>query len=114
MQLEVEHRLRDILAAGEDIQAFIAGLSLGDYLQSRMIRSAVERQLITVGEALTVALRRDPSLRDRITQAREIIAFRNMVVHGYSRIDNNHVWGTIRNKLPLLLSEVRALLPPAP
>src|SRR5437868_13402087 len=112
MQLEVEHRLRDILGAGEQIQEFVAGLSLDDYLRSPVIRSAVERQLITIGEALSVALQKDPTLHTKITKAQEIVAFRHMLVHGYARINNNRVWGSIQDNLPLLLAEVRALLPP--
>src|ERR1041384_5934028 len=99
MQLEVEHRLRDILGAGEEIQEFIAGLSLDDYLSSPVVRSAVERQLITIGEALSVALQKDPALHTKITKAQEIVAFRHMLVHGYARIINDRVWSTIHDHL---------------
>jgi len=114
MRLKVEHRLRDILAAGENIHEFVAGLSFEEYLRSKLARAGVERELITIGEALNAALQMDPTLHDRINEARDIVDFRNMLVHGYGRIEDDRVWGAIHDKLPLLLSQVRALLPPAP
>jgi uncharacterized protein with HEPN domain len=114
MQPEVAKLLRDILEAGKSVQQFVAGVSFDDYEQSLMMRMAVERQMITVGEALNNALQQDPTLRERITAAREIVAFRHILVHAYSIIDDDRVWGALVSKLPLLLAEVRALLPPAP
>ncbi len=112
MQLEVATLLRDILKAGENVQRLVAGVSLNEYQQSDMRRWAVERQMIIVGDALGVALQKDPTLGKRITEARDIVDFRNMLVHGYSLIYNERVWGSIVDDLPLLLAEVRALLPP--
>jgi len=77
MRPEVEDRLYDIIEAGESVQELIAGMSFNDYAQARVIRLAVERQMITVGEALSVALQLDPTLRNRITEARDIADFRN-------------------------------------
>ena len=63
-----------------------------------------------IGEALSNALGRDPTLRNRITEARDIVDFRNVLVHGYSGIENGRVWLSIQRDLPRLLAEVRALL----
>jgi uncharacterized protein with HEPN domain len=114
MQPKVEDRLLDILEVGESIQGLTAGLSFDEYRREEILRLAVERQLITVGEALNVALQLDPALRNQITEAREIIAFRNILVHNYSSIRHDKVWTAITIELPLLLAQVRALLPPAP
>jgi uncharacterized protein with HEPN domain len=110
MQPEVAKLLRDIVVAGESVQQFTSGVSFDEYEQSPMLRMAVERQMITVGEALSVALKIDPTLRHRVTEARDIVDFRNMLVHGYSLILDDRVWGAIVEELPLLLSEVRSLL----
>jgi uncharacterized protein with HEPN domain len=103
--------LRDIVKAGENVQRLMAGVSFEEYQHSDMRRWAVERQMTIVGEALGVALQKDPTLRNNLTDARDIVDFRNMLVHGYSIIRNDRVWGTIHDDLPLLLSEVRSLLP---
>ena len=105
MQPKVEYRLLDIIDAGESIQRLTAGLSFDDYVSDEIRRLAVERQLITVGEALNVALQLDPVLRNQIT------AFRNLLVHNYSSIRNDKMWIAITIELPLLLAEVRSLLP---
>ena len=111
MQPEIANLLRDVLDAGESIQEITAGLSFADYQQSQTVYLSVERQFITVGEALNVAFRKDPTLRSKITKPQTIIDFRNILVHRYSIIRMDRVWKAIHDDLPLLLSEVRSLLP---
>ena len=111
MRPEVEDRLYDIIEAGESVQRMTAGVSFDDYKRDEIRRLAIERQMITVGEALSVALQLDPTLRNRITEAREVVDFRNMLVHAYSIIRHDKVWAAITQELPLLLAEVRSLLP---
>ena len=48
-----------------------------------MARSAVERQFEIIGEALGQLARLDPAMAERITDFRRVIAFRNILVHGY-------------------------------
>jgi uncharacterized protein with HEPN domain len=110
MQPEVVEFLQDALAAGEEIQSLTAAMSYDGYLQARVVRLAVERQFITIGEALNNAIHADDALAARITTARAVVDFRNLLVHGYSIVRNDRVWETITNDLPLLLSEVRSLL----
>jgi len=61
------------------------------------------------GEALKQAVDLDPSLADRVTDVRLIIAFRNRLVHGYSGTSPELVWGIVQNDVPRLLAEVRAI-----
>src|SRR5437868_1823426 len=102
MQPEVAKLLRDIVTSGENVQRLVAGLSFDEYKASDMRRWAVERQMTIVGEALGVALQKNPTLRNSITEARDIVDFRNMLVHGYSVIQHDRVWGTIHDDLPRL------------
>jgi uncharacterized protein with HEPN domain len=48
-----------------------------------LIRSAVEREFITIGEALKVLSFRDPQLFAAIPEGRQIIDFRNLLTHEY-------------------------------
>jgi uncharacterized protein with HEPN domain len=41
---------------------------------------------------------------------RRIVAFRNILVHGYAAIDYDTVWRLIEDKLPELQANLRALL----
>src|SRR5947208_3365750 len=80
--------------------------TLTDYLQSRSLRSSIEREFIIIGEALKNALALEPTLP--ITRSRLIVDFRNLLVHQYSIVDDDYVWGLIQRDLPRLLAEVRA------
>ena len=45
-----------------------------------------------------------------ISSKRQIIDMRNRVIHGYDKIDNEIVWGTIVRHLPSLKTEITFLL----
>ena len=49
-----------------------------------------------------------------VPDVRQIIGFRNVLVHAYGDIDAIEVWGTIHNDLPRLLAAVIDLLRGAP
>jgi uncharacterized protein with HEPN domain len=55
MSLQVNQRLHDVLAACNFIIRHTDELTLDDYLQSELIRAAVERKLGIIGEALRQA-----------------------------------------------------------
>lgn len=75
-----------------------------------MLRSAVERQLEIIGEALAQLVRQFPNTGSRVGQHAEIIAFRNRLIHGYSFAANAVVWSVIEADLPRLQTEVKGLL----
>jgi len=75
-----------------------------------MLRSAVERQFEIIGEALNQLLRRESGIREKISDASLVIAFRNRLIHGYASVSDEVVWGVVEGYLPVLSSEVRALL----
>jgi Uncharacterized conserved protein len=74
------------------------------------VRSAVERQFEIIGEALAQLARIDPDTAIHITDAKRIVSFRNLLVHGYAQVDQRIVWDVLEHKLPKLRQEVEALL----
>ena len=44
--------LDDVIDAGSAIMQAVDGMSLNDYLNSRLIRSSIEREFTIIGEAL--------------------------------------------------------------
>ncbi len=110
MQLEAKKYLFDIRQAAELIADFTAGKRFEDYHDNPMLRAAVERQFEIVGEALARLLRLDETLAARITECRRIMAFRNILIHGYADVDDRLVWDVVETKLPVLRREVEALL----
>lgn len=106
--------LRDVLRAVESILAFTKGMDFAEYEKDDKTRWAVERQFITVGEALGAAWKVEPALDQKISRLRQIIAFRNNLVHGYERIQNDFVWAIITNDVTRLTTEAKALLATLP
>ncbi len=102
--------VRDVDHALELILQFTRGKSHDDYLHDELLRAAVERQFITVGEACQQGRRKDPSLLQSITEMQRIIDFRNVMVHGYGVIDNDIVWGVVQKNVRTLKQEVAAIL----
>ena len=100
MRIESKKYLYDIAHAAELAVAFVAGKSLADYEADPMLRSAVERQLEIVGEALAQLAKTDPAVASKIGEYQRIIAFRNILIHGYAEIDHRIVWNVLELKLP--------------
>jgi uncharacterized protein YutE (UPF0331/DUF86 family) len=50
-------------------------------------------------------------LLERIRDCNNIIAFRNILVHGYDAIDDRIVWNVIEEDLAPLIEDVERLLP---
>ncbi|HZY61348.1 MAG TPA: HepT-like ribonuclease domain-containing protein [Edaphobacter sp.] len=109
-QRELKLYLWDIRRAGEDILHFTKGKELVDYLQDPMLCAAVERKFEIIGEALSQAERLYPELRGLIDDSRQIIAFRNRVIHGYASLENRLVWSIVQVYLQPLLKQVETLL----
>jgi len=110
MQLEVLKFVYDAAEACRCLQKFVQGCGKSEYEADDLLRSAVERQFTIIGEALHRAMELDPALVDRITDVRKIVAFRNILVHGYAQIEHETVWGIVQNDLPVLHREVEAVL----
>ena len=96
--------LHDVEQACGLIEQFTAGKSVEDFQQDAQLRSAVERQFITIGEAIQQALRLRPDLANSITEHRRIINFRNVMVHGYAQIVPDTVWGVSQKDLHSIAS----------
>lgn len=92
MRLEAKKYLYDIQQAVRRISDFASGKRLEDYQGNAMLRSAVERQLEIIGEALAQLARLDEELVARISEHRRIVAFRNILIHGYADVDDRLVW----------------------
>jgi uncharacterized protein with HEPN domain len=110
MPPETKKYLEDIADAAELIAHFIAGKTLANYMEDPMLRAAVERKFEIIGEALVQLSKRDAAMIARISEHRRIIAFRNILIHGYSSVDDLLVWGIVESWLAPLRREVAALI----
>ena len=111
MPPDVLKYLFDVRQACRLIQDFARDKTLGDFEQDAMLRSAIERQFIIVGEALSQSIRLEPTIEHRISDTRRIVNFRNVIVHGYAKVEAATVWGIVERYLPALLAELEPLIP---
>jgi uncharacterized protein with HEPN domain len=96
MQLEAKKCLEDARQAAELIRQFTAGKSFADYDTSLLLRSAVERQFEIIGEALNRLAKIDAAITASLPDTPRIVAFRNILIHGYDDVDNHVVWDVIK------------------
>ena len=102
--------LEDIRDAASFILVVTEGKTLENYSEDRLLRQAIERNFEIIGEAVGRLARNEPETASRLSEHERIVAFRNVLIHGYDLVDDELVWDTIRTKLPVLLSEVEELL----
>jgi len=101
--------LSDILIAIDLIEKFTVEISdFNVYQEDLKTQSAVERQLAIIGEALNQLRKINPNLE--IENDRQIIGFRNRLVHAYDSIDNSIVWAIINRHLSKLKEEIKVLI----
>ena len=110
MRLESKTFLEDIRQAVALILDFTRGKTFSNYENDALLRSGVERQFEIIGEALNRLNRVDPATADQISQARRIIGFRNILVHGYDIVENTVVWDIVEKNIPILHTEILSLL----
>lgn len=110
MPRDVRKYLYDIDQACRLLSEFTVGKTFQNYQSDALLRSAVERQFEIVGEALNQAMRINPELSREISHSSRIVGFRNQLIHGYSSISDEVVWGVIESYLPVLQQEVALLL----
>lgn len=76
-----------------------------------LTRSAVERQLQNIGEALSQLSRIDAASAEAIPRHRELIGLRDVLAHGYSGLNVEELWQALQQHLPQLLAAARVLAP---
>jgi uncharacterized protein with HEPN domain len=78
-----------------------------------LLRHAVERNIEIIGEA---ARRLTDDFRNQHPDIawRAIMATQNILAHEYDGVDNDIVWRIITDHLPVLIRQLRILLPPPP
>jgi uncharacterized protein with HEPN domain len=114
MQPKTPKLLDDIRDAAAFIREVTAGKTLDAYCADRLLRQAVERNFEILGEAVGRLARADPETAARIGDYPQIIAFRNVLIHGYDLVDAAQVWSVITRDLPILEQQVLQLLREAP
>lgn len=83
--------LSDVLVSIDHILSFTNDLvDFEQYKENVLIKSAVERHLSIIGEAINKFLKE--SLENELVYSRQIVSLRNRLVHSYDNIDDRIIW----------------------
>lgn len=110
MNHDLKAYLYDICEACKKMIEFTKGISFEQYVSNDLVKAAVERKFVTIGEAMMRIKREYPETLEHISGYYRIIGFRNILVHGYDIIDDATVWSALVDSVPVLLREIEALL----
>jgi len=109
MDERIKKLLTDILVSIEAIDSYLQHKSdYNFYLQNKMIRRSIEREIEIIGEATNRLLKINPDIK--ITSANKIVDQRNLIIHAYDAINNEMIWAVIIRHLPILKKDVEQLL----
>ena len=97
--------LEDILESTKKIEGYIANLTYNDFVKDNKTIDAVVRNLETIGEAAKQIDEETKKKYDDIPW-REIVDFRNRIIHGYFVIDYEIIWQIISKDLPDLKQKI--------
>jgi uncharacterized protein with HEPN domain len=110
MERDTNTYLYEIMQSCQNIQNFINDLDFQAYSVNLLIKSAVERQFIIIGEALNRIKQSAPTIYQQVPEADRIIGFRNIIVHGYDIVSDQLVWQIIQSHLVELRNLCHTLL----
>ncbi len=102
--------LLDALAAAEWVATVRDEIGSQRLREDELVRAAIERYLITIGEALHQAEGLDAELDTRISRLHAIVGLRNRLVHGYFAIEWSRVVAAVESDVDPLILELRHLL----
>ena len=78
------------------------------YQNDLKTRSAVERNIEIIGEAMNRILQKDDSIE--LPNSRKIVDTRNRIIHGYDSVSDDIIWSIMVSQLPTLKNEVEKML----
>ncbi|WP_019021678.1 MULTISPECIES: DUF86 domain-containing protein [unclassified Thioalkalivibrio] len=102
--------LWDAREAARRVAEFVKDANEEDYVASDLMRSAVERQLEILGEALGQLEKANPDVARQIPQLRAAVDLRNLLIHGYAKIDDRIIWNTATTDVPVMARELDSIL----
>ena len=105
--------LWDMREAARDILEFIHAVSYTDFAASKVLRYAVERQLLVIGEAARRVSSAFKAGHPDIPW-QSLIAQRNVIAHEYGEILVERIWRVASERLPELVRQLDPLIPPPP
>lgn len=109
MSRDVRLFLEDIVESARLAIEYVGSMSKAEFLSLRPIQDAVVRRLEIIGEAVK-NVPEDVRLRYPAIPWAQVAGLRDVLTHGYFRVDLNLVWTVVQRDLPELEKRVSAIL----
>jgi uncharacterized protein with HEPN domain len=108
-KLKDNERLIHMVEAIDTIYEFVEGKSFDRYVNDKMLRFAVIKNLEIIGEAAYLITKEFKTNHSSVVWS-DIIGMRHILVHGYYQIKNEIIWATIETELLPLKVELQKFL----
>jgi uncharacterized protein with HEPN domain len=109
MDNHLKKLLKDILMCIDSIENYLGQEKIFEnYDSNYLLQDAVERNIITIGEAMNSILKYNPNIE--ISNSRKIVDARNKLTHGYDEIENLQIWNILIKHIPILKTEINELI----
>ena len=111
MYRDVKVYLEDMINSIDKIFEYTDNISFDEFKDNSMIFDAVVRRLEILGEAANQIKKYDINFYQKHSNIewREIIDFRNILIHGYFGIIEEIVWNVIKNRLKNLQDNLKVI-----
>ena len=98
----------DILESINSIEKFSKNMDKKKLISSRLKQSAIIREIEIIGEAVKNI---PNSFREKYQDVpwNKISGMRDIIIHGYFRIDLDAVWNVIKKDLPILKTKIQKI-----
>lgn len=101
-------RLQHIHDAIDEIENYIDDVDFSDFEVNSMMKNASIRQLEIIGEASS-RISNELKSEYPLINWKDIIGFRNIIIHQYFGIDEKIVWDILKYDLPVLKKLIRKI-----
>jgi uncharacterized protein with HEPN domain len=109
MSFEPRDYLRHILVEVDYLQSSFAKLTIDQFMANETLRRAAVRSLEIIGES---AKKIPEQFRAKYPDIewRAMAGMRDRLIHDYFGVDYELVWDVVRNRIPILRSQIASIL----
>src|SRR3989344_5883602 len=108
MKRDVGLFIEDILESIKAIEEYYKGMNKKELELSRLKQNAIIREIEIIGEAVKNIPEHLKNKHKEI-EWRKIAGMRDVIIHGYFRIDLGAVWNVIKKDLPILKKQIQEI-----